>query len=307
MSDFIFGPSTIYIDVKKRMTGHDIITIPDGYLIDMTVAAKPNMFVIENEIVGHDPFKHIGIQMLKFVTSFSDAKTSVRNYLMTEIVKSDEAMKRLKAGCEASDYRNIDNYLDAAVYGEFMGLVIIDEAKPELHHVLSKINARISVLEFRAFESSDSKRVYVYDTLYEQDDEGLLPESNVADTPEARTNRLTRRAECDTVVVPAKEDGFQTVFIGKNQWYSIRIGAAMLDKIKYIAAYQVAPISAVTHVAKVREIKPYENSGKYLLEFEASAEEITPLGLRDSKKSPQGPVYVKYSDLMSATYLDDAL
>ena len=29
MADLIFGPSTIYIDVKKRMKGNDIISIPD--------------------------------------------------------------------------------------------------------------------------------------------------------------------------------------------------------------------------------------------------------------------------------------
>jgi hypothetical protein len=30
LADQIFGPSTIYIPVKRRMKGNDIITIPDG-------------------------------------------------------------------------------------------------------------------------------------------------------------------------------------------------------------------------------------------------------------------------------------
>lgn len=74
----------------------------------------------------------------------------------------------------------------------------------------------------------------------------------------------------DTIVVPAREDGFQDVFIGENQWYAIRISTAMLDKIKYIATYQVAPVSAITHVAIVKMIDKYQNTGKYILYFEAS-------------------------------------
>jgi hypothetical protein len=33
LADQIFGPATIYLGIKKRM-GNDIVTIPDGYLID---------------------------------------------------------------------------------------------------------------------------------------------------------------------------------------------------------------------------------------------------------------------------------
>ena len=70
LADQIFGTSTIHINKKKGLRGSDILTIPDGYLIDLTEAQNPKLFVIENEIVSHDPFRHIGIQMLKFVTSF---------------------------------------------------------------------------------------------------------------------------------------------------------------------------------------------------------------------------------------------
>ena len=145
LADQIFGPSTIYIDVKKKIKGNDIVSIPDGYVIDMTQPEHPKLFIIENEIVGRDPFKHIGIQMLRFVTSFDDAKLAVRTFLMDEIAKNSENVARLKSGCDQSSSRNIDNYLDEAVYSEFRGIVVIDEARNELHRVLEKINANISV------------------------------------------------------------------------------------------------------------------------------------------------------------------
>src|SRR5687768_10163042 len=72
LADQIFGQASVYVNKKKRV-GSDILAIPDGYLIDLTDPNLPKLFVIENEIVGHDPFRHIGIQMLKFVTSFEEA------------------------------------------------------------------------------------------------------------------------------------------------------------------------------------------------------------------------------------------
>ena len=50
------------------------------------------------------------------------------------------------------------------------------------------------------------------------------------------------KTESKTIVVPAQEEGFRNEFIGNSHWYAIRISAAMKDRIKYIAAYQVAPI-----------------------------------------------------------------
>ena len=71
----------------------------------------------------------------------------------------------------------------------------------------------------------------------------------------------------DTVVVPAQQEGFESVFMGQNCWHSIRIAGGMLDKIKYIAAYQTNPVSAITHYAPVSKIELYGESGKYKLVF----------------------------------------
>jgi len=81
----------------------------------------------------------------------------------------------------------------------------------------------------------------------------------------------------------------------------------MKDKIKYIAAYQVAPISSITHIAEVHEIKPYKDTGKYILYFKGKAKKISPIGIKDPNKSPQGSVYVKYEDLMKNKFLDESL
>lgn len=309
LADSIFGTSTIYISKKKRIKGSNIISIPDAYLIDMTNPANPLLFIIENEIVSHDPFKHIGIQILQFATGFKDARLELRKHLMNTITSDKQKLQRLEKYCQKTDYRNIDSYLDAAVYADFKALVIIDEAREELHNVIQKINAEISVLEVKAFISEKNEFIYQYDTLYDEDEQDL-PISHSKSSPtqqESRLKRRERRAQCDTIVVPAQEDGFKKEFLGNNQWYAIRIGAAMKDRIKYIAGYQVAPVSAITHLAEVEAILPYQNTGKYLIKFKSPAKQIKSIKLKNPEKKPQGPVYIKYADLAKAKNIDDLM
>jgi hypothetical protein len=78
---------------------------------------------------------------------------------------------------------------------------------------------------------------------------------------------LARRAVSDTVVVPARKEGFEREFLGNHQWYAIRISPAMKDRLQYIAAYQVAPVSAVTHIAEIERIEPYQDTGKFKVIF----------------------------------------
>ena len=110
----------------------------------------------------------------------------------------------------------------------------------------------------------------------------------------------------DTVVVPAQQEGFESVFLGQNCWYSIRIAGGMLDKIKYIAAYQTNPVSAITHYAPVSQIEPYGESGKYKLVFSEKAKPIGPIAFGDaSPGSMQGPRYTTIDRLRKAKTLSD--
>lgn len=107
--------------------------------------------------------------------------------------------------------------------------------------------------------------------------------------------------ERDTVVVPARKDGFDRVYLGEHAWHAIRIGGAMLDKIKYCAAYQSAPVSQITHVARVKLIEPYGDSGKYRLVFAEPANTIRPIPLADTPSSMvQGPRYTSFAKLSTA-------
>ncbi len=112
----------------------------------------------------------------------------------------------------------------------------------------------------------------------------------------------------DTIIVPAQKEGFQKVFLGEDCWYAIRISGGMLDKIKYIAAYQTQPISAITHYAPVSCIEPYGDDGKYKLVFSEPAKSIEPIPLGDALPTAmQNSRYTSFARLRKAKKLTDVL
>jgi hypothetical protein len=112
--------------------------------------------------------------------------------------------------------------------------------------------------------------------------------------------------EPDTIVVPAQQEEFQGTFLGKDVWHAIRISGGMLQKIKYIAAYQTQPVSAITHYAPVARIEPYGDTGKYQLVFSEPAKEIGPIPLgKMPSGAMQGPRYTTLAKLQSAKTVAD--
>ena len=114
--------------------------------------------------------------------------------------------------------------------------------------------------------------------------------------------------EIDTIVVPVREGGFQKRFTGDNCWYPIRISKKMIPKIKYIVAYQVAPVSAITYIAPVKSIKQWQDSNRYIVHFAEPAREIGPINLipNSTVKAPQEPRYTSMEKLQNAKTLDEA-
>lgn len=49
--------------------------------------------------------------------------------------------------------------------------------------------------------------------------------------------------------------------------------------MKYIAAYRVAPVSAITHIAPVNTIEQWKDTHKFVVNFAEAAREIGPTDL----------------------------
>jgi hypothetical protein len=106
-------------------------------------------------------------------------------------------------------------------------------------------------------------------------------EPKIYKTKSKATKKELNNNTSNTIIVPAKKEGFEEVFLGEDCWYSVRIGGGALKDIKYIAAYQSQPISAITHYAPVEKIIPYGDSGKYKLIFSEPAIKIDPIPYDD--------------------------
>lgn len=111
----------------------------------------------------------------------------------------------------------------------------------------------------------------------------------------------------DTIVVPAKLSGFKEVFLGEDRWYSINISNDRIPYLKYIAAYQSQPVSAVTYVARIAsiEVSPY-NPTKKMVIFDGAAKQLRrPIPIGDDYAALQGPRYTNHTKLNSARTTDD--
>jgi len=81
----------------------------------------------------------------------------------------------------------------------------------------------------------------------------------------------------------------------------------MLDRIKYIAAYQSLPVAAVTYYAPVHHIESYGNDGKYRLVFAEPAKLLPqPIPWADAPRGLMlSPRYTSYAALLSAKKVTD--
>lgn len=294
----IFGNDTIYIDIKKKI-GDNIVTIPDGYLLDFTFSNTPRLYIIENELSVHDAYKHIGTQLLKFAVSYKQSRLKIKQYILDYLSKSPTNMTFIESKASEMGYRNIDAMLESMIYRDTVdAIVIIDNSSAELENVLSHLSMKIDIIEFKAYENGTGNRLYKFIPFNNEVKEFVAARSGAKNvSPE----------DIDTIVVPAQEEGFQSAFIESNAWWQIRISVSMLDKIKYIAAYRTAPVSAITHVAEVDRIERYKDTNKYILYFKESAKAIPHIELDKDKKgvAPQASRYTNYARLMSATKLSE--
>jgi len=75
-------------------------------------------------------------------------------------------------------------------------------------------------------------------------------------------------------IFPARNEGFEQVFLEKQQWYSVRIAEWRIPTIRYVACYRCAPYSGITHYAEVERIEPFQNGKKYIIYFAGPAIEL---------------------------------
>ncbi|MEY8352827.1 hypothetical protein AALB39_05635 [Lachnospiraceae bacterium 54-53] len=113
----------------------------------------------------------------------------------------------------------------------------------------------------------------------------------------------------DTLILPAHQEGFIETFLGDNKWFPIRANDYKIRKMKYIAIYVGAPVSAITHYGKLKEdgILFDEDTERYTVLLDGPAKQLPhaiPLG-NINAAATRYPRYVKLSTLLSADTYED--
>jgi len=304
----LFGEEKIYLDIKKKMGSKGKIkNIPDGYLIDLSSKKEPRLYVVEIELVRHEPLKHIAVQVLEFSLSFETSPQKIKTFIKEALIKDKDAYKKCLEYVNENDFENIDVLLEKMIYGDdkFNVLVIIDELSEELETALMRqFRFPVEIIVLQRFINHEQERIYQFEPFLADVSIPVISYKKETTT----STKTIDPSEIDTIVVPAREDGFKETFLGENCWYAIRIHPSMIPKIKHIAAYQVAPVSAITHIAKVKSIEQWKDSNKYILRFTEPAKKIEPIKLvaKGSVKALYNSRYTSIERLNKAKTLEEA-
>lgn len=114
--------------------------------------------------------------------------------------------------------------------------------------------------------------------------------------------------DVDTIVVPARTENFEQMFLSEKRWHAIRIHESMIPKIKNIAVYRTAPDSAITHIAPVKDIvRSKDEPQKYEVLLSRAAEEIGPVTFVPGGSVPplRNIRYTSRQQLLKAQTLDE--
>lgn len=296
-SNYIFGENTVYFDTKREVRQKKAMLRgrPDGYLISL-IGGSPKLFIIENEISEHDELE-IGQQLLKYQATFKEGQYRTKEILQQEIKKSKSVQNAIQNVLKKTSYPNVSELLDEVIFRQEPGyIVIIDEASDRLRQVLKVLESPPEVIELKKFVSETHSIYYFSDFQF-------------ALVKEYTSRRVRDLTEVDTIVCPARPSGFKEVFQAQNRWYAIRMSAAMIPQIKYIAMYETKPYSGIRWIGSVQDIIPYKDTDKFDIILREKEKLDYPIKTKpaDIKKGlvPRAPKYSKMSLIKNAKSLED--
>ncbi len=167
----------------------------------------------------------------------------------------------------------------------------------------------------RLFSSISDSKSFSRSTLIEEAIDKFLAESEkfLQEEHEIHVEDLLeeeRSERFDTVIFASSKRGFEETFLGEIEpecWYPCRVSEAREKGLKYIAIYRGAPVSAITHYARIKEFKYDQEKQCRVCYFDGSPIELPQkikLGNRDACFFV-GTKYTSLESLLNASQTDD--
>lgn len=217
---------------------------------------------------------------------------------ITEFIKTESGLKNLvESKIKQTPFDNIDSLLNYLIYDRNLGIiVIIDDQTEDFNSLLKRFSEVPEVVVVKKYLCGNDM-VYQYNPFRE----GISEKMPMRAQPRDIT-------DVDTIVCPAREDGFKHAFLDNDAWWAIRISPTLIPQLRYIAMYETQPASQIKWMAKIKQngIQPYKNTGKYIVNVE-DKEKIGPIQLDKDKKgvAPQSPRYTTLDKLKAAGKISD--
>lgn len=179
----------------------------------------------------------------------------------------------------------------------------LDDAKIERIDMIIKIFSTIS--DSKSFSRNTLIEEAIDKFLFES--EKFLMDSHGIDV-QAQIEEA-RAEKYDTVIFSSKGRGFEDTFLGESEpacWYPCRVSESREYNLKYIAIYRGAPVSAITHYAKIKEFKCDEKGCK-ICYFDGAPIKLPNKITLGSKESCffLGTKYTSLESLLNATKADE--
>jgi len=144
-ADDIFGSGSVYLDLKHKLHGSEIATIPDGYAITLD---PDKLWIVEVELATHDVYHHVIPQLMKFMVAVKkpSSRDRLRDVLVDEIDSRSPLKERLSSKGE------LYKFVSQLVAKPPEILVIVDNWVSGLDDILeAPIDGNIVIREFATF------------------------------------------------------------------------------------------------------------------------------------------------------------
>lgn len=207
----LFGPSTIYIDLKSKIDTVSLgSSIPDGLLFDLKNIDNPEFYLVEVELKKHDFYRHIFPQITRFFAFFrnSNAQNELIEKIFSAIQTDKELEKEFKQFLKS---REIFKFIKDTVENSQNILIVIDEMKPELLEMTdtyTEWSKMVKLLTLKEYRCNEDKLL----SLTPDFESVVLGEISGVKTEEETTGRVphTEEYHLDGVALEVKEI-YQTI------------------------------------------------------------------------------------------------
>ncbi|MBJ6124784.1 GIY-YIG nuclease family protein [Microvirga splendida] len=269
-------PRDRWIEVKNRAElANPGVYILIGYETDEIGVERPVAYIgqtdnVKTRIENHDIGKEFWEQAILFISTNYGLNRAHTTWLEWELIQRALSARRCR----------LENKIEPGEPN------LIESEKADTRAFLNEMVRLMPVMGVQIFEAAKTA------APAELAAAGLLPAIGESK---------------DLIVVPAQKEGFEHAFINQNAWWSIRVAEKHRANLKWIAAYQVSPIAAVTHIAEIDHLEPYGDTGKWKVVFKGPAIKLPktiPFGDAPSG-AMQGPRYTTYSALQKAQSVKD--